>query len=49
MMTQSVVMCISKKIAEFLKKKGWKNIGTFKTWRRTFKSLIIYYGCVRKF
>tara|TARA_Y100001958_G_C21218101_1_gene543451 strand:- start:1086 stop:1775 length:690 start_codon:yes stop_codon:yes gene_type:complete len=30
MMTQTKVMCISKKIAEYLKKKGWKNIGTFK-------------------
>ena len=29
-MTQTKVMCISKKIAEYLKKKGWKNIGTFK-------------------
>ena len=25
MMTQSVVMCISKKIADFFNKAGWKN------------------------
>ena len=25
MMTQSIVMCISKKIVDFLNKAGWKN------------------------
>ena len=48
MMTQSIVMCISKKIKDYFLKSGWKNIQTFDPGEEIIKIENIN-GSIKKF